>query len=545
MPTHYQVLGLAPGASEGEIKRAYRKMAVKLHPDKNPNDSQAAAKFQELGAAYAVLSDPAQRAGYDRTVGAGASAGAAGTTALARARQAAQAAAQSFTSAAYAWSYTGYNGGTLHHQYYHSRYEDEFIRQQRERQEWLKRQQAAEERERQQATQEQGRQEQAAQERERQEQAAQERERKQQAAEERERARREEAQREKERQRAEQAAQQATEQREDGAPTPRQGTQTEPTEPIEVSDLDLDVFFEANDHTLAATPTATPNHVPTSPVPRFGMRNPKGSSPKDPIVVEEVAGSARSTRTRNFTPSAHVLAKKQRRNPPGELPFMTRLPSPKRQQDFQFNTNVPPFTQTNGNFDMSGVGEVLGAGLLEPRSAREETAKPHALAKRAHTDSHGFTPKRRQPQGLLHEPVNTGPRGFAAVPPEPPEAPPEQLPELALLLEQYRQTTRQLMEAAQPQAPSPAGGDLATYKAQFQAYLDLYHEDLGVVEAHQRMLAKIWAAFSRLQTGGLACHAVHVEVTGDDARVAQRYHQMLVEHAYAVRMYYQAMQLFR
>jgi molecular chaperone DnaJ len=63
---YYEVLGVARGASGEEVKRAYRKLAVKFHPDKNPNDPDTEEKFKELGEAYDVLMDEDKRAAYDR-----------------------------------------------------------------------------------------------------------------------------------------------------------------------------------------------------------------------------------------------------------------------------------------------------------------------------------------------------------------------------------------------------------------------------------------------------------------------------------------------
>src|SRR4026208_393425 len=63
---YYEVLGIARNASAEEVKRAYRKLAVKFHPDKNPGDHSAEERFKELGEAYAVLMDDNKRAAYDR-----------------------------------------------------------------------------------------------------------------------------------------------------------------------------------------------------------------------------------------------------------------------------------------------------------------------------------------------------------------------------------------------------------------------------------------------------------------------------------------------
>lgn len=63
---YYEVLGLAKNASEDEIKKAYRKMAMKFHPDRNPDNAGAEGKFKEAKEAYEVLSDAEKRAAYDR-----------------------------------------------------------------------------------------------------------------------------------------------------------------------------------------------------------------------------------------------------------------------------------------------------------------------------------------------------------------------------------------------------------------------------------------------------------------------------------------------
>ena len=63
---YYEVLGVARGAAEPDIKKAFRQLAMQYHPDKNPGDKQAEERFKEAQEAYAVLSDPDRRAHYDR-----------------------------------------------------------------------------------------------------------------------------------------------------------------------------------------------------------------------------------------------------------------------------------------------------------------------------------------------------------------------------------------------------------------------------------------------------------------------------------------------
>ncbi|MFP1630259.1 molecular chaperone DnaJ [Zhengella sp. ZM62] len=62
----YETLGVARGADEKELKSAFRKLAMKYHPDRNPGDAEAEKKFKEVGEAYEVLKDPQKRAAYDR-----------------------------------------------------------------------------------------------------------------------------------------------------------------------------------------------------------------------------------------------------------------------------------------------------------------------------------------------------------------------------------------------------------------------------------------------------------------------------------------------
>ena len=63
---YYEVLGVNKNASEDEIKKAYRKIAIKYHPDRNPGNKEAEEKFKEAAEAYDVLHDPQKRQQYDQ-----------------------------------------------------------------------------------------------------------------------------------------------------------------------------------------------------------------------------------------------------------------------------------------------------------------------------------------------------------------------------------------------------------------------------------------------------------------------------------------------
>ena len=70
-PDYYECLGVAQNADDAAIKKAYKKLALKYHPDKTGNDPASNAKFQQIAEAYECLKDPSSRAAYDNGAAAG------------------------------------------------------------------------------------------------------------------------------------------------------------------------------------------------------------------------------------------------------------------------------------------------------------------------------------------------------------------------------------------------------------------------------------------------------------------------------------------
>ena len=68
---YYDVLGVSKSASDSELKKAFKKLAMKYHPDRNPDDDSAAEKFKEAAEAYDVLSDPQKKSTNDQFGNAG------------------------------------------------------------------------------------------------------------------------------------------------------------------------------------------------------------------------------------------------------------------------------------------------------------------------------------------------------------------------------------------------------------------------------------------------------------------------------------------
>ncbi|MDH3916137.1 MAG: DnaJ domain-containing protein, partial [Chromatiales bacterium] len=63
---YYEILGVARNATDAELKKAYRRLAMKFHPDRNQDDDDAEARFKEAKEAYEILGDPRKRAAYDQ-----------------------------------------------------------------------------------------------------------------------------------------------------------------------------------------------------------------------------------------------------------------------------------------------------------------------------------------------------------------------------------------------------------------------------------------------------------------------------------------------
>ena len=66
MRDYYDILGVDKGVTSDDLKKSYRKIAMKYHPDKNPNDKKAEEKFKEAAEAYSILSDDNKRSQYDQ-----------------------------------------------------------------------------------------------------------------------------------------------------------------------------------------------------------------------------------------------------------------------------------------------------------------------------------------------------------------------------------------------------------------------------------------------------------------------------------------------
>ena len=78
MSDFYDLLGVGKDASESDIKKAYRKLAMKYHPDRNPGDKEAETKFKKVSSAYETLKDPGKRKQYDTFGSAGMGSGGGG-----------------------------------------------------------------------------------------------------------------------------------------------------------------------------------------------------------------------------------------------------------------------------------------------------------------------------------------------------------------------------------------------------------------------------------------------------------------------------------
>ena len=68
MQDYYEILGISPSATSGQIKVAYRRLALKYHPDRNPDDLLAEQKFVQIAEAYEILSNPIKRSKYDNGI---------------------------------------------------------------------------------------------------------------------------------------------------------------------------------------------------------------------------------------------------------------------------------------------------------------------------------------------------------------------------------------------------------------------------------------------------------------------------------------------